>query len=124
MNILARIALALFVLCYFPGAAAAQEVITGQGLICDTPEQVAEYAAHFTGDNAAALKKVNAEKPVCTILAVAFVRGEDVKVVSTKNGLAVIAKIAVIAVNTGIRWIRGTKPLIQFTLFTVKGRDT
>ena len=98
----------------------AQEVYVGTGIVCDTSEQVAKFATTFDGDNDAALQVANSESPsACGILAVAYVRGETVATVQTKNGPAVIVKIAVVAINLGHGWMQGP-PMTQYTMFLTR----
>ncbi len=107
----------------FMTGARAQEVATGQGLICNTPAQVAEFVAAYTGDDDAALQTVNATENVCGVMMVAYYAGEEVDTVDTPKGPANIVRIAVIAVNVGLGW-QQVPPLAQYTLFLIRGRDT
>jgi hypothetical protein len=94
----------------------AQEIQMGHGLICNTPEQVAEFAIAHNGSNAEALQKVNVTENVCGIMMVAYIRGDAIAKVETKDGQAEIVKIAVVAINLGMGWMQG-EPLTQYTMF-------
>ena len=102
--------------------AAAQEVKTGVGLICDTQEQVVQFVENFKGDQDAALKLVNETANVCGIMGVAYFEGERVTQVTTPQGIADVVQIMVIAVNIGGGWIQGT-PMLQYTLVLLKGSN-
>ena len=125
LHIWGAIALTALVLAFsmlFLRGGFAQDITVGTGLICDTAEQVEQYAAAFKGDSEATLAQVNNGTTACGVMAFAYVRGEDIKQVSTKDGMATIVKIAVMGINLGGGWVRGT-PLTQYTLFLIRGRE-
>lgn len=108
----------LLAACYFP-AAHAQEI--GRGLICDKAEQVEIYLAHVDGgDIQTALDEVNRnDKTACAIVAVAYLRNEEVKAVQIKLGTARIVAITLIGVMQHGQLIP-VPPWPQFTLFLEK----
>lgn len=106
----------LVIVLLFPPALMAQEAQQGVGLICDTAEQVQDFVKAWDGDTNAALQKVNATDNVCGVLPIAYIRGEEVGQLDTKNGRAAITEILVIAINVGGGWVRGP-PMRQYTLF-------
>lgn len=98
----------------------AQEVEVGNGLICDTAEQVIAYNKAYKGDVAAALEVVNENAPnSCGVMGVAYVRGEEVGRVRTRDGPAAIVRIAIVGIWTAGGWVR-VRPSEQFTLFVIK----
>jgi len=104
-----------------PSVALAQEVHVGTGLICDTQAQVEQFVALSNEGVAteAAVERINAGTNGCAVLAVAYIRGDRVGEVRTKQGLAEVVHIIVVGVNVGMGWVRGP-PLAQFTLFLTK----
>jgi hypothetical protein len=104
--------------CALAFPAYAQEV--GVGLICDTADQAEAFVAVAEVDDTdAALQQVNAEHNVCVIAQVAFIRGDEVKTLTVKHGVAHITAIAVIGIVNGGQLI-SVPPSVQFTVFLEK----
>jgi hypothetical protein len=91
-------------------SARAQGIEFGNGLICDTKEQVADYVAKFDGDTQDTLTKVNgdASPPARGIVAIAYIRGATVERVRGKRGTFDITAVLVVAVNIGLGWVHGS----------------
>lgn len=102
----------------------AQDIKTAQGVFCDTQEQAETFLSlYHKGDNPTETAlKVNEqlnEKAACGVLIVAFVKGDEVKLVRAEAGTARIVKVTVVGININGAWMRGT-PFEQFTLYEVK----
>jgi hypothetical protein len=117
---LAAIGIALIILVSIGTLAHSQTAIeTGQGIVCDTPEQVARYLQSKAGDGT--LEKINAEShDACAILSVAFFMGEKGEQVTNVSGTWVITKILIIGIVTkeGIGEIR--QPVVQYSAFHIE----
>ena len=125
MRRMATVLLVLAVWC-FPSLGNAQGVEVGTGLICDTAEQVKQFVVAFNGGvgNEAALQAVNAEAKTnaCGVASIAYLKGEKVGAIRTKDGNANIHQIVVVGINVGAGWVRGA-PMVQYTLFLTKEEE-
>ena len=79
----------LFALMFLGTSASAQghpQVVIGEGLVCDTPEEVHQYIV--SGQNEEALKAINDEKQMnaCVIIEVGFYIGEQTGAVRNEQG--------------------------------------
>jgi hypothetical protein len=93
----------------------AQDVVTGYGVVCDTPQQVERYIS--SSDTKATLAKINEEQPhSCELKDVAFYLGGIVKTISNEEGLWEITKILVVAVRTGMG-VQEIHPSPEYTAF-------
>jgi hypothetical protein len=102
----------------FMGRTHAQNVVTGNGIVCDTAEQVERFV--MAKDSEAFLTKVNEEKAhSCGIVFVAFYVGKAVKRIWNEKGEWAITPILVIGApfNGGFSAVA---PTPQFTAFLVK----
>lgn len=111
----------------FVRGAFAQDIKTAQGVFCDTQEQAELFLSLFhKGDNPAeTAHKVNTqlnEKAACGVLIVAFVKGDEVKLVRASAGVARIVKVLVVGIRAEGQWVRGA-PFEQFTLYEVKEEE-
>lgn len=114
----------------FPAAAQEQpqqEAEIGNGVMCDTPQQVERFASLFHGDTNGALKMVNGEAArtpkvdaaqACGIVQAVYVRGNGVRTTRTHDGFAEIVEVNVIAVFDG-GW-KPIRPITQYTLVRPK----
>jgi hypothetical protein len=101
-------------LAYIKGAEA-QDVVTGYGLVCDTPQQVERYIS--SADTKATLAQINEEQPQsCELKDVAFYLGGVVKKMSNDEGLWEITKILVVAVRTRMG-VHEIQPSPEYTAF-------
>jgi hypothetical protein len=108
---------AISTLTIYSLAYAQQQVETGTGIVCDTPEQVARYIKSKEGDGT--LAAINAEsKNACAILGVAFFVGEKGEQITNSHGTWQITKILIVGVNAqdGIHPI---DPVVQWSAFHV-----
>lgn len=119
--IFVRIALLLLLLCR-PAGAQWPDVNIGSGLVCDTPQQVEQFAAVYDGDPDAALAAVNAEADdpdACTIGTFAFVIGPQVAVVKRVNGTFRVIQVLILGVFTD----EGFEAAMPRTFFTLADVD-
>lgn len=80
--------------------ARAQDLPIGRGVVCDTPEQVARFAALFDGDPDDAITRVNSESDepnACGVVSVMFEPIGLVRYTRTRSGLIAIMEIEVVA---------------------------
>jgi hypothetical protein len=107
-------------------ASKAQEKLKiGQGVVCDTPQQVERYVA-LRGDGAEttiALQTVNDEAHVsaCSVALVLFSAGERVGGLTAQGRLLSIIQIRVHAFGNGPVWTR-IPATIRYTVTAEKGR--
>jgi hypothetical protein len=98
---------ALFLALTLPSRA--QQITVGTGLVCNHLEDVERYVALFhEGDSTDALvDEVNHEagRLACDVMTVAYIRGEDIKIIHIDGGLGAIVKVAVVGVHTGAQWL-------------------
>jgi hypothetical protein len=101
----------------------AQEITTGQIVICDTQKQVERLVAYsHTGNPSSAIKAVNAEvanPTACGIADAAYVRGAPVGIIRTATEAFQILPVLVVAIRTP-DGMRPTTPSIFFTLVKLK----
>ena len=87
----------------------AQQITVGTGLVCNQLEDVERYVAlYHEGDSAGALvDEVNHEagQLACDVMTVAYIRGEDIKIIHIDGGFGAIVKVAVVGVHTGAQWL-------------------
>jgi hypothetical protein len=111
--------LTMVFLLYGAGAHA-QDIFLGEGLVCDTPEQVERYI--LSTDTEATLVQINAEKAhSCALVDVAFYKGQVVKHVHNDEGMWAITHILVIGLVVG-EDIQSVQPALQWTAFLTKDR--
>src|SRR5205085_2109526 len=81
----------------------AQEVEAGQGLLCDTTDEVEKYLALAVATNSSetALQEVNGGTNACAIAKVAFMRGAEVKQVRTSHGTFAVVQITIVGADLG-----------------------
>jgi hypothetical protein len=123
---------AILLLCCLPAMAqeplssAAQEKIEiGQGVICDTLEQVERYVA-LRGNGAessGALQKVNDEAHVaaCVVALVMFSPGAHLTDMTVQGKLLSIIQINVHAFGNGPVWTK-IPPTVRYTVTAEKGQ--
>jgi hypothetical protein len=108
----------------FLKGAFAQEVTTGQGVICTTQDQLRRYAALYEKGQLGNVvaEKVNKEvgdETACGIALVAFVIGDKFGQVRTADGPFEVTEILIVAANLGRGWAK-VQPFVQFTLIPIK----
>jgi hypothetical protein len=133
LEVVMKSALSLAILSVLIGAPAhadevhtsplAQEITTGQIVICDTQKQVERLVAYcHTGNPSSAIKAVNAEvanPTACGIADAAYVRGAPVGIIRTATEAFQILPVLVVAIRTP-DGMRPTTPSIFFTLVKLK----
>jgi hypothetical protein len=96
----------------------AQDLITGEGIVCDTQEQVARYI--LAADAKATLASINEEKAnSCAIVNVAYYVGDEGEKVVNTTGVWQITHILVIGtvMHGGVRSV---SPTAQWTAFAIE----
>lgn len=106
-------------LCCFPLVAPAQEMRTGQGVVCDTPAQLEAVIRHERINVHTAIAEVNAGTNACGYLTIAFIKGEKVGEVPVQSGIYDLLEITILGVHEG-SW-RVVHPTKQFTAIFRKG---
>lgn len=106
---------------------AGEDVSVGQGVVCDTVQQVERFTALIgeSRDLEQALKTVNAEaeKPrACGMVLAAFLRGDEVGEIRSGAHTAKVVEITIVAVPRNNEW-QFVTPLKQYTAFRTKGVD-
>jgi hypothetical protein len=106
---------------------AQEKIEIGQGVVCDTLQQVERYVAlrgNGTETNAA-LQTVNDEAhvPACSVALVMFSAGVRVAGMSLQGKLLSIIKINVLAFGRGPAWMK-IPATIRYTVTAEKGQIT
>jgi hypothetical protein len=102
-----------------------EKIEIGQGIICDTLQQVERYVA-LRGNGAetnVALRTVNneAHTPVCSVALVMFSAGERVAGMAVQGRLLSIMQINVHALSKGAVWMK-IPATIRYTMTAEKGQ--
>lgn len=103
----------------YAGASRAEDgLLKGTGLLCDTQAQVEQFVdvSKKVGDDAA-IRQINATKPVCAVGSAIFYRHEAVKHWQDSKGAFVIVRITVMAVASSQGVWQRVPPGDQFTIF-------
>jgi hypothetical protein len=104
----------------------AQQITFGTGLVCDQLDDVERYMTlDNEGDNVdGVLDEVNheAERVACDVVTVAYIRGEDMKLVHITGGFGAIAKVVVVGVHTGTEWL-SVGPMEKFMIVSLGDRE-
>jgi hypothetical protein len=115
---------ALFVALTLP--VRAQEITFGTGLVCNQLEDVERYVALYDEGNSAdaAVDEVNQEagQSACEMMTVAYIRGEDIKIIRIGGGFGAIVKVAVVGLHTDTQWL-SVPPQEQFMIVSVEDRE-
>ena len=103
------------------------EVHVGQGVVCDTADQVQRFSAVLddTGAVDNAVDTVNEEThnpAACALVLAAFVPGQEVAQVRNKAGVLRVVEIIILAVPVGDEW-QAVDPLKQYAAFPAKGLE-
>jgi hypothetical protein len=103
----------------------AQQITFGTGLVCNQLEDVERYMTLSNeGDSVdGVLDEVShePERLACDVITVAYVRGEDIKLIHIADGFGSIAKVAVVGVHTGIEW-QSVPPMEKFMIVPLEDR--
>lgn len=104
-----------------------QNVQVGYGVVCDTRDQVEQFAhlSERAGNVDTAIKAVNdeAKNPAaCAQVVAAFIRGQNVGQVHRAKDSLAVAEITILAVPEGNQW-QFVSPVKQYTAFPVKGYE-
>jgi len=121
-----RVLVALFFATLISCAAHAQAMLTGNGLACDTAEQVQRVIELDQGNYFVTVGKVNAEfgPEACVITRLRFTIGSTVGE-KRKNGFVFhIVEITVYGAMTSHGMASTNKPMHWFTLRRLPGRET
>lgn len=99
-------------------SAQAQEVKTGDALICATAADARDYAATHEDKVQAAIDSVTDAKS-CLVTKVAFVPGKQTDRMQQKNATYVVTEILVVAVNTPYGYL-SIHPSVAYTLLKLE----
>lgn len=107
------------------GLKPAGDVHVGQGVVCDTAQQIERFTALVGGskDVEVAVNTVNteAENPqACGLVLAAFTRGDEIREVRNGERSAKVVEITILAVPVGDQW-QSVTPLKQYTAFPNTG---
>jgi len=94
-----------------PARAGNSLISTAHVLVCDTPEEIEAVLTSDAGKVSSAILK---GKRACNIVTVAFVRGDEAKIVLSHDGIVHIFKINVVSVRTDGGWLSINKPMPQY----------
>ena len=121
MGIIKQLGMAAAVgICLTAGAGATQaanETLSlGQGLVCDTAEEVEAVVKPDHKDIAKSVDAVNRRfgKDACNVLTAAFYRGRDAKAVLAPEGVIRVVEVKVVGVKAGEAWLSLTEPKQQY----------
>ena len=104
-----------------------KNVQVGYGVVCDTRDQVEQFAklSERDGNVANAVNAVNTEAKnpaACAQVVAAFIRGQNVGEVHRAKDSLAVAEITILAVPEGNQW-QFVSPVKQYTAFPVKGYE-
>ena len=115
---------ALFVALTLPSRA--QQITFGTSLVCNQLEDVERYIALYNegGSVDGVLDEVSheAERLACDVVTVAYIRGEDIKIIHIADGFGAIAKVAIVGVHTDIEWV-SVPPMEKFMIVSLDDRE-
>ena len=119
---------ALFALAGFAAlpARAADKVLMGQTVACDSAQEVKSFVAGKTDERArAALNRVNHHygKDACSVETLVFAPENKAAAVITPEGLVEIIKVQVLGVVDGSQFKELARPLTQYVPAIAKGLE-
>ena len=103
----------------------AGDILVGQGVVCDTVQQVERFTA-LMGEEGSAERAVNivnkevSNPRACGMVLAAFTRGGEVGEVRNANRAMKVIEITIVAVPVGNQWHFVT-PLKQYAAVAAKG---
>lgn len=102
-------------------APAAPQIEYGSSLLCLTPEKAEQLVASFGSDMGAALKQVNAgaQVPVCQAVSVAFVRGQTLGTLRSKDATFQMIEVLVVGIGDPDE-LRAVAPAAFISLVRIK----
>jgi hypothetical protein len=104
----------------------AQQITFGTGLVCNQLEEVERYMTLYNeGDSVdGVVDEVNheAERLACDVATVAYIRGEDIKIIHIAGGFGAIAKVVVVGVHTSTEWL-SVPPMERFMIVSLEDRE-
>jgi hypothetical protein len=104
--------------------AQAQTVEIGNGIFCNTQEQIERFVAHFDGDEMTAVNAVNAEENksyACVQGTVEFFRGPEIETARNKIGAYHVLKVIIVGILTE-SGLRSIGPTPSFSVESVDER--
>jgi hypothetical protein len=107
-----------------PALAQTPRAEQGNGLVCDTAEQIEQVMLAYdkSRDWQASLVAVNAEKVVCAVLNILYFKGDKIKELDTQDGHFNIVEITVVAAVRA-NGIQPITPEKQVTIFRPKQQE-
>jgi hypothetical protein len=103
--------------------AQAQEIELGQGLFCDTQQEVERFVALYDGNAQAAMSAVNTEAGdpnACGLADIAFVRGHQLATARHKDAAFNIVQILVLGVANEAGRVQSVTPALFYSLFPIE----
>lgn len=113
-----KLLLWLLLSAFVAAGAKAHELEEGTGMLCDTQVQIERFAALEAKPEAAQLINADANKNVCVMANVRYIRGREVSRVRVPNRTMQIVEILVVQVNVMGAWAT-IPPDIQYTIYHV-----
>lgn len=110
---------------FFAYKTQAQQIEQGQGIICNTPEQLQSFLQLLNEgvEEPLAIEQVNKEVNVenaCGIAIVAYIRGESITTTTIPLGVVEVVKLAILATWKNMAWITLPRPVVQFSYFLLE----
>jgi hypothetical protein len=99
--------------------AQAQEVQTGEALMCATAADAKDYAAAHEDKPQAAIESVTDAK-ACRVAKIAYVPGKQTERLQLKDATYIVTEILVVAVGTPYGYLSMRPPNIAYTLLKLK----
>lgn len=108
----------VFLTAFVVVGAKAHELDEGRGMLCDTQQQIERFAALDARPEAAQLINADAQKNVCVMAEVRYIRGREVSRVRLPNRTLQIVEILVVQFKMRGQWTE-VPPDIQYTIFPI-----
>jgi hypothetical protein len=97
-------------------ADARTDLVAGNVLVCDTPEEVEAVLTSEARDFAARLGEANDRfgQQACSVVTAIFYKGDETKTVLSQDGAVHIIKVDLIGFRAGDAWLRMAKPAVKY----------
>jgi hypothetical protein len=92
------------------------DLVAGNVLVCDTPEEVEAVLTSGARDIGARLGEANDRfgQHACSVVAAIFYKGDETKTVLSQDGAVHIIKVDLIGFRAGDAWLRMAKPAAKY----------
>ena len=108
------------------GRPAQGAIVIGQGVVCDSAQQIKHFAALLEGasvEDAVNIVNQEADNPIaCAAVMAAFVPGKDIHEVDREGRTLRIVEITIVAVPLNGQW-HVVSPTKQYAAFHLKGME-